>query len=106
MDERRLFLIQAELCQAVGNPVRLEIIHILRQGGLYVGEISKRTGLSPSNVSRHLTILRNVGLVLAQREGANVKYSLANPKIVAVCDMMREIISVEFERLANILTAE
>lgn len=104
MEDQEIYRIQAELCQAVGNPVRLHIIHILRQGGLFVSDLTKLTGLPQANVSRHLTILRNAGLVHAQRHGANVRYSLANPKIVAVCDMMRDIIAAEQERLSALLS--
>jgi DNA-binding transcriptional ArsR family regulator len=87
-----MFEIQADFCKAMGNSVRLQLVHILREHPLTVGEICQETSLPQGTVSRHLTILRSVGVVDSQRSG-NVKvYQITDDKIAEVCDLVRNIL--------------
>jgi len=105
MSSRNLFKIQAEICQAIGHPLRLELLHGLRDSLKCVNDLAKATGLSQATVSRHLAILRNTGLVIAQRQGQAVIYRLANPKITAVCDLMGEVLAEQITRQSEIAKA-
>jgi len=92
MPDRRLYEAHALICQTLANPKRLEIIDNLRRGERSVGDLAERLEVSQSNVSQHLTVMRQNGIVLARREGLNVYYRLASPKIVTACKLMREVL--------------
>lgn len=88
-----LWDLQAELCQSMGNAIRLRIIHSLKEAPKSVGEISAEVDMPQPKVSRHLSILREIGLLTANRKAQEVFYEIANPKVVEVCEMMRGILA-------------
>lgn len=88
-----IFDLQAELCQTMANTSRLRILHHLREGPACVGDIARATGLAHAKVSQHLAILRAHNIVAAERQGSEVIYRIANPKIVSVCDLMRQVLA-------------
>lgn len=92
MSQEKIFEIQAELCRAMGNALRMQIVHLLRNGPMNVNDITAAVGQHQATVSRNLTVLRNAGIVLTQREGSNILYRVANPKLVDVCNLMREVL--------------
>lgn len=93
MSLRSIFDMQAELCKTMGNAARLQIVHVLREGPKRVSEIVEATGLAQAKVSQHLAILRAYGVVSTKRKGRDVIYRIANPKLVRVCDLMREVLA-------------
>ncbi len=90
-----VFDIQAEFCKAMGHPVRLQILHLLRDGPLNVGELVQHIGLSQSAISYQLQILRSARVVNHYRHGTEVVYQLADTKISDVCDLVRRVL-IEF----------
>ena len=92
-NETVIFEMQAQLCQSLGNAVRLRIIHALKEGPKSVNEIAAIAETSQSTTSRHLSVLRTTGLLAAHRKGAEVYYEITNPKVVEVCEMMRSILA-------------
>jgi ArsR family transcriptional regulator len=66
----------ARLLRAVGDPDRLRLIHCLRGGPKNVGELAALLGAELVNVSHHLGVLRNAGLVLDEKQGRFVLYRL------------------------------
>ena len=88
--DRKLYEIHADVCKVFSNPARLEILDLLRGGGMSVSKLTERTGLSQANVSQHLSIMRSKGMVSCRRRGKNVHYALSNPKVVRAFDLMRE----------------
>lgn len=66
----------AETMQALSTPSRLRILARLHEGPASVGEIGDSVGMDGSAVSHQLRILRHLGLVVGEREGRNVRYSL------------------------------
>ena len=92
-EKEQLFRLQAEICKTMSDAKRLRIIHELREGELPVNELCSRLGLSQSNTSQHLSILRRRGLVNARREGTSIYYSLANDRIAQACDIVRSVLN-------------
>ncbi len=90
--KRRLYESHAEICKALSHPKRLEILDILRNGEYAVEEIAEKTGMQKSNLSQHLAVLRRVQLVRTRREGLNIFYAIANPKIITACDLLKEVL--------------
>ena len=98
INEKRIFQMHAEICKTLSNPIRLEILSKLRDGKKSVNEIASLTGVRQATVSQHLAVLRQRGVVSTRREGINVYYDVANPKITRACDLMREVL---FEHIAS-----
>ena len=98
MSSEKFFEIQAELCRAMGNPLRMEIMHLLRDKPMSVTDIGSATHQLQGTVSRNLGTLRNAGIVVTHRNGNNILYQVANPKLMSVCDLMREVLE---EQIAN-----
>ena len=98
-----IFNIQAEFCKAMGNPTRLQIMHILRENPMTVSEITTKTGLGQSLVSRQLSRLRSVGVVTNERNGIEIVYRLSNERIGEVCDLVQQILSEQFRQQSSML---
>ena len=64
---KELFKLQAEICKTMANPVRMEIIYALKEGEKGVGELVETTGLTKSNVSQHLSVLKSAAMVSSKR---------------------------------------
>lgn len=62
--------------RALGDPTRREILKALRAGDLTAGEIAARFPMTAASVSHHLSVLKDAGLVTAERNGRNLIYSL------------------------------
>jgi ArsR family transcriptional regulator len=88
----------AQMCGVFTSPKRLEILNLLRGGEMTVGELAQHAGIRQANLSQHLGILRERGIVKTRREGVKIYYSLMNPKILKAFDIIREML---LERLAR-----
>ena len=62
--------------RALGDPTRREILRALRSGDLTAGDIASRFPMTAASVSHHLSVLKEAGLVRAERDGRNLIYSL------------------------------
>src|SRR3989344_3320047 len=87
-----LYKIHAEMCKVFSNPTRLEILNLLSGKELSVTELIEKIKLSQSNISQHLSIMKNKGIVLSARKGKNIYYKLANPRIIDAFGIIREIL--------------
>lgn len=87
--------LHARLCKAIADPKRLLIINELRNGPMAVGQLSDALGISQSNCSQHLAILRDRGVVSAERAGTSVSYALRGDKVVRAIDLLREFMADE-----------
>jgi ArsR family transcriptional regulator len=90
--QRRLFQLQAELCAALADPTRLEILCLLGERELTVGDLMAALGLRQNNVSQHLAYLRRVGAVAGERRGTYVYYRVAMPGLLEACAAVREVL--------------
>lgn len=89
----------------MSNSSRLKIVHLLREGPHCVGEIAQAYGLTSTQVSQHLAVLRAHGIVASQRRGSEIVYRLANPKIAHVCDSMRQVLAEQAAANAQMFQA-
>lgn len=87
--------LHARLCKAIADPKRLLIINELRHGPMSVGDLAESLEISQSNCSQHLAVLRDRGVVEAQRLGSTMRYSLRGNKVVAAIDLLREFMADE-----------
>jgi ArsR family transcriptional regulator len=96
--QMEVFRLQAEICKTLADVKRLLIIHELRNGEKSVGQIVSELGVPQANVSQHLAILRERGIVSTRREGTSIYYSLTNPKIGQACDLVQEVLADQLDR--------
>jgi ArsR family transcriptional regulator len=82
----------AEVCKSMANPVRLKIMSLLREGEKSVEELRKQLELPKANLSQHLGLLRQRGIVSSRRAGLNIYYKVTNPKMIKACDILREVL--------------
>ncbi len=87
-----IYNLQAEISKTLANPIRLAILHTLRNGEKNVNDLTEVLGISQSNLSQHLALLRQKGIVVTRKQGTNIFYSVSNPKINQACDMVREVL--------------
>ena len=87
---RPLFKMHASVCQALANEHRLAIMYGLKEGEKRVSDIADEIGISVHNVSQHLRVLRQALLVRSRKDGQTVYYSIANPKFMEACGLMRQ----------------
>ena len=102
MTDPQLYKLHASICHTLANPKRLEIIDQLRRGEMSVTELAEALGISQSNLSQHLALMRQRGIVTTRRKGLNVFYKLSNPKIVQACDLMRQVLLEHLETDAEL----
>lgn len=86
-----LVQMHASVCKGLADPKRLLIINSLRDGELAVHEICTELDLAQANVSQHLAILRDKGLVRVRKDGQHSYYGLTTPKIIEAMDLLREV---------------
>jgi len=78
----------ARLFGSLAEASRLCLLHALMDGPATVGELVRRTGLQQANASRHLTGLLVAGLLNRHREGKFVRYSISDPLVYRLCDLV------------------
>jgi len=87
-----IYNLQAEISKTLANPIRLAILHTLKDGEKSVNQLTDILGVSQSNISQHLAIMRQKGIVTTRKQGTNVYYRVTDPKINNACDTMREVL--------------
>jgi ArsR family transcriptional regulator len=95
MAEDQLYELHAKICRTLAHPRRLMIIDCLREGEICVSDLAKELGIAQATISRHLGSMRHLGVVLDRREGQNVYYRLASPRIITAYDTMHQF-SMEY----------
>ncbi|HEY4509312.1 MAG TPA: metalloregulator ArsR/SmtB family transcription factor [Candidatus Paceibacterota bacterium] len=81
----------AEIYKILANPKRLEILNLLREQEMPVEELVKTLGISKSNISQHLALLRHARLVTVRRNGLNGYYNIIDPRIVEPCRILHQL---------------
>ena len=85
--------LKGKLFRGFGDPSRLSILDVLRDGPLTVSEIVAATGLSQSNASNHLGCLRDCGLVVAERNGRYITYRLSDDRVDDILTLAESLLA-------------
>jgi ArsR family transcriptional regulator len=94
-----IYELQADVLKTLANPRRLEILHRLADGPCEVGRLAAEVGISQPNASQHLAIMRAAGVVIAERDGREVRYRLSDPDVMRACGLMRNVLERRLARL-------
>lgn len=103
--EAQVYIFHAEMCKVFSHPKRLEIIDLLRNGEMSVTELCQALKISPANLSQHLAMMRERRILVARKEGNNVYYRVANPKLLEACDLLREVLFEQIRTAATLVQA-
>jgi ArsR family transcriptional regulator len=90
--------LHAKVCKTMAHPLRLALLNALREGERGVTDLADAIGATQALASQHLGVLRNQGLLRTRRNGNEVYYRIAYPKMVQACDLLREVL---FEHLRS-----
>lgn len=101
--EEQIYAYHAEMCKVFSHPKRLELINLLRDDEMSVGELSQKLGLAPANLSQHLAMMRERHILVTRKEGNMVYYRIANPKLLRAFDMLREMLFEQIRQDAALI---
>ncbi len=89
---RKIFEMQCQICKAMAHPARLEIVDLLNRRAMSAAALLEELQTSKANLSKHMSMLMQVGIVAATRNGRQVSYRLMHPEIHEACQIMRSIL--------------
>jgi DNA-binding transcriptional ArsR family regulator len=88
-----IYQLHAEICGGLADPNRILILYALFDKPHYVSQLAEALNMPQSTCSRHLKVLRDRGMVLAQRDGAQVIYSIGDQRIIMALDLLRAVLA-------------
>jgi DNA-binding transcriptional ArsR family regulator len=99
-DNERLaiYRLHAEFCKTLSDANRLLIITELAKGEVSVSELTRKLGLQQSNVSKHLSLMRENGLVDSRRDGSTIYYTLSDIRIYEALRLLMEAQAEQIEK--------
>jgi ArsR family transcriptional regulator len=107
-EELRRF--KADIFQALAHPTRIAIVEVLREAEMSAGQIIDHLDLEQANASQHFAVLRSKQVIVKRKEGNQVFYSLRDPALVEVLDILKRYfhsqLSMTRSMLEEIQTAD
>ena len=95
IEDDRIYEMQVKICKAFANPSRLRMLDLLAKGEHSVSELQQALQITVPNVSQHLSILKNAGVVKTRREGKQIFCSLAIPEVKTACSLIRDVLRAQ-----------
>ena len=103
MQDKKVFELHADVCKALGHPLRIEIIDLLQDNELCFTDILEVTGGLKSNLSQHLSVMTKKGILKVRREGQCNYFTLSSKKVAQACRLMREVLIENLKKQKSIL---
>jgi len=91
--------VTAKFFRGIGDPTRIKILQLLLEGDKNVGELVELLGSPQGRVSSHLACLRWCGYAVSYREGKNVYYTIADPRVKDILELGQQILADNAERV-------
>jgi ArsR family transcriptional regulator len=88
-----IYEMQANICHALSHPVRLHILDLLSHAEMSSSELLEELKIPKANLSQHLTVLKDAGILKTRKDGQFQFLSLAIPKIKDACAIVGSILS-------------
>jgi DNA-binding transcriptional ArsR family regulator len=85
--------LHAQICGGLADPKRIAMLYALAEAPKSVTDLTDMLEMPQATVSRNLKILRERGMVIARRQGANIYYSLSDDRIIRALDLLREVLA-------------
>ena len=97
--------LHAEVCAGLADPNRILILYELSQSPRNVTELSTNLKMPQPLVSRHLKVLRERGMVIPNRKGTVIQYSLADDRLIQALDLLRAVMRDGLTKRAELIEA-
>jgi DNA-binding transcriptional ArsR family regulator len=94
---------KSEIFQALANPTRIAIVEGLRDGEMSAGKLIEMLGIEQANASQHLSVLRSKMVVVSRKVGNQVFYSIRDPALIEVLDILRRYFYSQLSNTVNML---
>ena len=92
--------------RALGEPMRIRLLDRLREGEATVGELAGALGASQQNVSKHLAVLSDGGILGRRKDGNHVYYRITDEGVLALCEQVCGSLQQQLRALSELVTAE
>jgi len=99
------YKIKADFLKALSHPLRLQIIEFLKNGEKNVGNIIKALSIPQSSLSRHLTILREAGVLKSRQQGTVIYYNIEDHDIFHVLRPIAEMLRKKLKKTETVLNS-
>lgn len=100
---KALYELQAEICHSLSHPVRLHILDLLAEKEMNSTDLIEILEIPKANLSQHLSVLKDAGILKVRKEGQFQYFSLAIPKIKDACSLVRSILSERLEEQSSFM---
>ena len=74
--------------RVIGEPMRIRLLDVLRDGPATINELTEALGASQQNVSKHIGVLAQAGIVVREKDGNHVRCSIADDTIFELCEIV------------------
>lgn len=101
-----VYVIKADLFKALGHPMRIRILELLRDDDQPVSALLAEMGVEASHLSQHLAVLRRAGVVTNSRRGNAVTYSLVDDSLTTMLDAARAFLLGDLDRTSTALAQD
>lgn len=92
----------SELLAVIGQPARIQILMVIRTQEACVCHLEAVLGMRQASISQHLMLLRKAGLVTSQRDGRNIFYRLADPKVGDLLEQAAGLVGIQPQALEQL----
>jgi DNA-binding transcriptional ArsR family regulator len=96
--------LEADLCYAFVDATRILILYALNERPHNVTELTRLLGTTQPTISRHLRVLRNLGMVHTTRQGITITYLLSDCRLIEALDILRDVLRDNIEVKANLVS--
>ncbi len=103
MFDENLIQIESDFLRAIAQPTRLKILYFLKDGERCACEIIPRMKEDQSNISRHLTHMRDAGILESRKEGVSVYYKIKDRRVFALLSLVDEMVRAEIKKKAKVV---
>ena len=91
--------------RAIGEPTRIRLLDLLRDGELSVNELAEQLDASQQNISKHLAVLVDSAVLARRKDGNRVYYRIADPGVFALCEQICGSLHAQLSTLADLVGA-
>ncbi|MGL5035769.1 MAG: ArsR/SmtB family transcription factor [Microcystaceae cyanobacterium] len=102
--DTEILVLVADYFKVLSEVSRLQILSCLQSGPMSVTELTEMTGLGQANLSKHLKVLTQAGILARQAQGISAYYTINDPLIFTICESVCDRISQRVQQQAEIVT--
>jgi len=89
--------------RVIGEPMRIRILDLLRTGESSVAELTAPLGTSQQNVSKHLGVLHEAGILSRRKDGLHTLYAIADESVLGLCEQVCGGLQRQYAELAELV---